>query len=115
VGRNVQRHASRDLHEPGTVGPRQVGDGLDRPFAPEQAVGEGRAVAHVDAGADAPAALQRCAEGSWLEGADGSSFAPSIASSGTVNVIDPAVIPVPATAWLFGSALLGIGVLRRRS
>lgn len=31
-----------------------------------------------------------------------------------VRNIDTQVVPVPAAAWLFGSALLGLGVIRRR-
>ena len=29
-------------------------------------------------------------------------------------IVSPAVVPIPAAAWLFGSALLGLGVVKRR-
>lgn len=39
---------------------------------------------------------------------------PALLSSGSIIAI-PVVIPVPAAAWLFGGALAGLGVFRRRS
>lgn len=63
--------------------------------------------------------------GSWL--ADSSvtavganSYTVAFSNGGTVLEVDvqivPAVVPVPAAAWLFGSGLLGlVGVARRRS
>ncbi|MBI5040412.1 MAG: hypothetical protein HZB57_04210 [Gammaproteobacteria bacterium] len=40
----------------------------------------------------------------------------SISLKSYVNDIPPAVVPVPATAWLFGSGLLGlVGVVRRKA
>ncbi len=39
---------------------------------------------------------------------------PVASSSAWVISVDPTVVPVPAAAWLFGSALAGLGVLRRR-
>ena len=35
-------------------------------------------------------------------------------SGDTISIADPAPIPVPAAAWLFGSALAGLSVVRRR-
>jgi len=35
-------------------------------------------------------------------------------SGDTITIADPAPIPVPAAAWLFGSALAGLSVVRRR-
>ncbi len=37
----------------------------------------------------------------------------SVLESG--NTVAPAIVPVPAAVWLFGSALAGLGVVRRRS
>lgn len=44
-------------------------------------------------------------EGAYI---DGTNFVVSNFASG------PTVVPVPAAAWLFGSALLGLGVVRRK-
>ena len=39
---------------------------------------------------------------------------PDASSSAWVVLVDPTVVPVPAAAWLFGSALAGLSVVRRR-
>ena len=39
---------------------------------------------------------------------------PDASSSAWVVSVDPTVVPVPAAAWLFGSALAGLSVVRRR-
>ena len=49
---------------------RQVGDRAERPLAPEDLVGEGRDLAHVDAGADHPGALRACPQRRRHQGAD---------------------------------------------
>ena len=35
--------------------------------------------------------------------------------NGTANFVNPSAVPVPAAAWLFGSALLGFAGFRRKS
>lgn len=71
----------------------------------------GRAVSQAALGANNPAlwALSSVGdiEGSWSAGG-------SIASPGRTSFTPPAV-PVPAAAWLFGSALLGLSCARRKS
>lgn len=46
--------------------------------------------------------------------ADGSTFRTAVNSIGTTNFIGVSVVPVPAAVWLFGSAMAGLGFLRRR-
>jgi hypothetical protein len=44
----------------------------------------------------------------------GSSIFPSNPYEGVGSwLVKPAVVPIPAAAWLFGSALLGLGALKR--
>jgi predicted extracellular nuclease len=71
----------------------------------------GRAISQSALGANNPAlwALSSVGdvEGSWSVGG-------SIASPGRTAFTPPPAVPVPAAAWLFGSALLGLGCARRR-
>lgn len=46
--------------------------------------------------------------------ADSSTFRTAVNSMGTTNLIGVSVVPVPAAVWLFGSAMAGLGFLRRR-
>lgn len=62
----------------------------------------------------APAQLNnqaQCVRGIF---ADGSTFRTAVNSIGTTNFIGVSVVPVPAAVWLFGSAMAGLGFLRRR-
>jgi hypothetical protein len=52
----------------------------------------------------------RCVRGIF---ADGSSFRTAVNSIGITNFIGVSVVPVPAAAWLLGSALVLLGGLRR--
>ncbi len=71
----------------------------------------GRAVSQAALGANNPAlwALSSVGdvEGSWSAGG-------SIASPGRTSFTPAPAVPVPAAAWLFGSALLGLGCARRK-
>lgn len=71
----------------------------------------GRAINQSTLGANNPALWALASvgdiEGSWQVGS-------SIASPGRTS-FTPSEVPVPAAAWLFGSALLGLGCVRRKA
>src|SRR5712692_6049724 len=60
---SAHRYFWRQRQEFLSVSASQVGDGADHPFAPEETIGEGRKVAHVDAGTYHGASFGRRSQG----------------------------------------------------
>jgi hypothetical protein len=56
--------------------------------------------------------LENSLGGPWTAGASGGTL--DFHSTYTVTLGSPAVVPLPASVWLLGSGLLGLGIVGRR-